>query len=794
MSFAEFFSFGAGRWAAVWLSVVLLLAGCSFSNRPLTEEDRVPSGRLLLWHTWTGPEGVVLQDLLSSYRELYPDVTVIHVAMDAAALIERVVDRSKSGLGPDLILADAAEIYELAQAGLLHDLAPLQIDLSQTPSEALWMVGNGEHLFALPFSAHAEILYYNKARVQKPPETLAELLERVAAGEVFAQNYEFVDSYWGVGAYDGGIVDRDGRLLLGSGGFTNWLDFLSTARSLPGFMLKNDPDLLEAAFLNEEASYYVADSARYPGVAAAMGVDKVGISLLPTGPNGGIPSPFLRLDSFAFNRDSTETEFELARHLVGYLTDVPAQLFLASSALGRVPVHREVRLSANLPVNTLVVARQTRSAEPVAFVNRELWKDLVGGGLGFVDGYRQVARGVLSPERMVEQALAAFEQVYAMQPQQTRAEELCPVQPSTIAVWHALRTDEARIFAELADQFEGECPGNQIELSAVPYVEIKDRFAQVARAGGGPDLLFESSRWLAPLAEEGLLLDLTERVSPRVLQQFVPKAVENMRYQGRLYAVPESVTLLALYYNRELTNEVPFEFSQLAQLATSARPLALPSRFYTLYFGMAAYGPFEFDSYTGELRETAGLVAWLTALQSLAAQPGIDLYFQDSEADDAFAYEEAAYLVNGPWLLPRLHQELGADRFRVAPLPGGPFGPAGPMLQVQGAMINANASPLAIDLALAFSYFLNLPESQRRFLETNSHVTASVTVDLAGYPNLKGFHDQIKSAVSVTENNNFALLEQLGDDLYRSVLLDGKDPAAAAAEFAAAVKAAVARN
>ena len=791
MKFVRFL--GHGRWAVVWLFVVLL-SGCSVSSQLLGDEEAAPSGRLLLWHTWTGPEGVVLQDLLGGYRELYPDVAVISVAVEAASIVERVTERSKSGLGPDLILADAAEIYELAQAGLLHDLAPLQIDLSQTPSEALRMVEDGEHLFALPFAAHTEILYYNKARVQKPSETLAELVEQVAAGEVFAQNYEFVESYWGVGAHDGGIVDGSGRLLLGLGGFTNWLDFLSTARSSPGFMLKNDPDLLEAAFLNGEAGYYVADSARYPDLAAAMGAGTLGISLLPTGPNGGIPSPFLRLDSFAFNQDSTETEFELARHLAHYLTDVPAQLFLASSELGRVPVHSEVRLSANLPANTLVVARQTRSAEPIAFANRELWKEIIGGGLEFVDGYRQVARGVLNPERMVARVLAAFEQVYGMQPRQTRVEDLCPAQPSTIAVWHALRTDEARIFAELADQFEAACPDNQIEIRTVPYVEIKNRFAEAARAGGGPDLLFESSRWLAPLAEEGLLLDLTERVSPRFLQQFVPKTVENMRYRGRLYAVPESVTLLALYYNRDLTNEVPFEISQLAQLATSARPLALPSRFYSLYFGVAAYGPFAFDSYTGELQETAGLVTWLTTLQSLAAQPGVDLYFQGSEADDAFAYEEAAYLVNGPWVLPRFNQELGADRFRVVPLPGGPFGPAGPMLQVQGAMINVNASHLAIDLALAFSYFLNLPESQRRFLETNSHVTASVTVDLAEYPNLKGFHDQIKSAVSITENSNFALLEQLGNDLYRAVLVEGKDPAAAVAEFAAAVKAAVARN
>ncbi|MEI2776513.1 MAG: extracellular solute-binding protein [Tetrasphaera sp.] len=368
--------------------------------------------------------------------------------------------------------------------------------------------------------------------------------------------------------------------------------------------------------------------------------------------------------------------------------------------------------------------------------------------------------------------------------------ELCPRQPGSIIIWHALHADEARVFEELARRFEATCPGAKIDIAQAPYDEIADRFAAAARAGGGPDVLFESSRWMAPLAEEGLLLDLTERVAPRFLQQFMPNTVATMRYRGRLYGIPESVTVLALFYNNTAVSEPPIDVQMLALGVSATQRLALPVGFFWGYWGMDPFGGFTFDSYSGKILESAGLVAWLQALQHVDPMPGVELYFDFGAAEDAFAYEEAAYLVSGPWSLPRLRQTVGLDNFQVTPLPNGPVGPGSPMLQVQGTMINGNASTLAIDVALAFGQFINLPESQERFLPTESHVTASVTVDLTDYPNLESFREQAKAAALVVENSNFVLLEDLGDQLYRDVLGTGADPTVAVPAFVEAVHAA----
>ncbi|MEZ4557028.1 MAG: extracellular solute-binding protein [Caldilineaceae bacterium] len=774
------------RFPLLLFVTLLSLAGC----RGAGGGEAPGRDRILLWHTWSGQDVQFLNGLLADYSALHPDVDIISVAVPAAELPARFAARSQAGLSPDLVLVDADAVYSLAQEGLLRDLANLNLDLSMFLSPAMRMVGDDTRLFGLPFATHTQVLFYNKNMTDAPPEDIPALLERIEAGEVLAQNPGFEHSFWGVGAYNGALLDDQGRLLIDRGGFTNWLGFLAAARSLPGFLHDDDAAALRQAFVDGEATYFVADSGELPALYAAMGADAVGVALLPKGPNGGAPRPLLALDAFAFSKASSAEEFNQALDLVKFLSDSQTQLTLISADLGRAPVNSQVRLTPSLPLNTLTVARQIRTAQPIAFVNRPIWHELRSGALGFLESYRQVSRGVVTPDDMVEQAVAGFAAEYDLTPRPQAPAELCPEQPGAATVWHALRGDEAQVFTALADEFAATCPGVTLELSFVPYAEVVDRFTQEALAGGGPDLLYENSRWLAPLAERGLLLDLSERVTPSFLQQFIPGAVQTMRYNQRLYGIPESVTVLALFYNTTQIADPPIDLQQLVQGVDASTRLALPVSFYRGYWGMDPFGGFEFDSYTGTLLDVTGLTAWLDALQRVDDEPGTDLYFDYAAAEDAFAFEEAAYLVAGSSALPRLREELGEDRFRVVPLPSGPYKPGSPMLQVRGAMVNANADALSAAIALAFGQFINLPQSQHRFLETGSHVTASVTVNLNAYPNLDSFREQAKVAALVVENSNFVTMEEYGNALYEAVLREGADPAAAVAQFVEDVHAA----
>ncbi len=767
-----------------------LVAGCAGDATDINNLHGPQSDRLLIWHTWTDADAAILSEMLAAYRELNPGVDVISVAVPEPTFVARYVDSNAAGFGPDLILSNASVIYQLAERDLLRDLQPLQLDLSNYFSNAVQMVSDGDHLYALPLAGHTNVLYYNRDLVESAPETIAELLQRVKDGEKVAQNPGFIESYWGIGAYDGGIADRERRLVFGQGGFTNWVDFLRTARALPGFILDDDQQELQQAFIDGEATYYVADSDQLTTLRAAMGDESVGVALLPFGPNGGSPRPFLGLDALAFNPVSSADEMRRAYDLAQFLTGSQNQLFLARADLGRVPLNTRIRLTPGLPANTLTVASQSRSSEAVAYVNQGIWEDLKAGALGFFDSYRQAIQGSITPNDMVEQALANFAETYDLYPPPNEAGDLCPAEAGALTIWHSLDGASARTFEAVASEFDTTCPDNAISTVYVKPDEIYDRFAAEARRGAGPDVLFESSRWLGRLAEDGLILDLTESVKPDFLQQFLPEAVQSTRYTGQLYAIPESLDTVALYYNPAMISDPPNDLHAMMLTVDADRRAALPVSFFDGYWGMDPFGGFDFDSYSGEVLKTDGLAAWLEALRTYDAQPGVDLTFDRAAAEDAFAAGEAAYLISGPWALDRLKQDLGEYQLRVVPLPNGPFQAGSPLLRVRGAMVNANASDSAADLALAFGRFLSLRASQQQFLDAGGHVTASVIVDLSEHPNLESFREQAKVAAQVVETSKFATMEQLGDQLYQAVLVDGADPAEAVQAFVEAVDAA----
>ncbi|NJN82080.1 MAG: extracellular solute-binding protein, partial [Caldilineaceae bacterium] len=631
----------------IWLAAIGFLAGCSAGS----DADQ-PRIRLLLWHTWTGEQIAALDEMIATYQELNPHVEVIDVAVPVETIVDRVANRSAAGLGPDLILSNAPVIYQLAESALIRDLAPLGLDLSNYLSNAVRMVSDDAHLYALPLSAHTHVLYYNKELVEAAPATIAELMQRAEAGEVLAQNPNFVQSYWGVGAYDGRFVDGEGNLLLGEGGFTNWLDFLSSARTLPGFLLNDDPLILQQAFVDGEATYYVADSDQLSTLAAAMGPERLGVGLLPSGPNGGVPSPLLELDALAFGNVSNQDEFDQALDFAQYLGGSRNQLFVATADLGRVPVNTQIRLTPSLPANTLTVARQSRSAESVSLGSQAIWADLRAGALGFLDSYRRVSQGVLTPHDMVQQALTNFSDEYSLSPFVAGVVDYCPSQPGVVTLWHSLPASQSQPFDQLVADFEAACQGVEVDVVYVPERLIFERVSEATAAGAGPDLLYTSSRWLAPLAEAALLADLTERVKPDFLQQFIPSTVESMRYAGRLYGIPESVNVQALVYDADQVVDPPIDFQQLVQSVNADRRLALPVGFSLGYWGLSPFGGFDYDSYTGAISKTEGLLAWLSLLQTIDVEPGVDLYLDYPSAEEAFVSGEAAYLVSEPQALP----------------------------------------------------------------------------------------------------------------------------------------------
>ena len=777
----------------ITLLVSLPLTACgSETESNATATARQSKGTILLWHDWTGAESAYLNSLLDRYRQLHPGVNVISVAVPGDELVATFRERTEAGLGPDVLLVDAGLAYELAQADLLKDLGERDdIDRSRYLGAALNTVRDDDRLYGLPFSLHTQVLYYNTELAPPPPLTLDAWLSDISNTRKVAFNSGLTEAFWGVPAFGGRVLNDQGQWVLDRGGFVNWIDFIKTIQATPGFIVDTDPARLQTLFENGEAAYYPADSRALPQLQAALGEEQLGVAALPGGPSGEPAGPILKTDVFVFSWVAGQEETNLAMTLVEFMTNLEQQSRLIVEPMGRLPAHAQVRYGQNLAPAILELARQSRTALPISFTQRPVWNELTRDTSDVNELYRLALAGIEPSNQAVQEISSQIIQEFDLDRVESNLDTLCPTlendETRVVTLWHDLQNEEAEALADISQNFTDGCPGVTLELTYYAFEELNQRFRQTVQQGGGPDIILETTRLTTQLAEDGLIRDLTGLVEPAFLQQYIPGAEEAMRYHGRLYGLPESVEVLAQFYNTDLVDDPLLNLTETSVRVSSDQQFALPATFFYGYWGFEPFGGFEFDSDAKLIVNDQGLVAWLTWLQNAQNQQGVQITTSPAEAQTLFAEGEAAYFVSGPWALSRLRRELGEDRFRVAPLPAGPEGPGRPILQVRGVMVNANSDDVTTAIAVAFGKYLVTPESQTTFLETGSHVSAVVNIDLSDYPLINGFREQAKQAIVVAETSRFATVEQLGNQLFDTVLSTDIAPVEAVEAFKEAV-------
>src|SRR4051812_34687016 len=110
-----------GRWIIVAMMVaiaLLLFASCSLSANRATDQSL--RGRMLLWHALPRSEADALNQVVNSFAELNPNVSVkVQVFSDSVELQDDFINAATNGLGPDLILAPSSWVPPLAGSQLI---------------------------------------------------------------------------------------------------------------------------------------------------------------------------------------------------------------------------------------------------------------------------------------------------------------------------------------------------------------------------------------------------------------------------------------------------------------------------------------------------------------------------------------------------------------------------------------------------------------------------------------------------------------------------------------------------
>lgn len=355
-----------------------------------------------------------------------------------------------------------------------------------------------------------------------------------------------------------------------------------------------------------------------------------------------------------------------------------------------------------------------------------------------------------------------------------------------ILLWHSWDEENTAVLASILDQFRTIHPNVTIISVAVPPEELRQRFASTAVQGLGPDLFIGSSDWIPELVRAGLLEELS--VYDVSVLDFGPTVISDLRVNDGLYGLPLSLRTVALYYNASLVDTPAQSISELRNQANDGQTVALPTDFAQAYWGIGAYGPGLFRDGVFNLVES-GLLAWLTQLKAAQEAPGV-IMDNDSEALlRLFAEERVAYFIGGSDALPLLQEAIGADDLGVAVLPGGPNGPAAPLLSIEAVMLNSASSADQRAAALSLAAFLTNAEQSNVLLREAGRIPANwrVQVDSRIYPILAPFALQSRAGVTLPNTLDKEAFIMLGDTAYSNMLGGVLTPEEAVCEFGIAV-------
>ncbi len=364
-----------------------------------------------------------------------------------------------------------------------------------------------------------------------------------------------------------------------------------------------------------------------------------------------------------------------------------------------------------------------------------------------------------------------------------------------IILWHDDDAATSAALESLAVRFMEINPQIRVSLVAVPEEDMLSRYANAAELSLGPDLFIGNSTWISGLADRGLIQPLQEPD----LAPYLSTAVENVTVRvdengiirEYVYGIPYAITPNALYYNADMTTTPPETLTDMLDQATLGMGTAMTTRFDRAFWGVAAFGGSPFGEQGQVTLDRGGFASWLNWLTTSQNAAGMFLNNDRATLMALFTSERAAYFVGTPDDLPALREAMGEDaNIRVAPLPAGPNGAAGPLLHMDAFMFNsASAMPNTL-AALELASFLTNDANSLRLAREIHHVPANLRVpgiNAQTYPIVNGFMAQARSAVAIQNTPAMAAIIDDGERLYRQVLDGVVDPALAASEFTATI-------
>lgn len=319
----------------------------------------------------------------------------------------------------------------------------------------------------------------------------------------------------------------------------------------------------------------------------------------------------------------------------------------------------------------------------------------------------------------------------------------------TITLWHPWGGEELAALKAAIKEYQTQNPGTEVIALQVPSDRLQDKYLRSAAANGGPDLLIGATDWIGKFAQSDVIAPLGDQIPDAQLDRYQNVALSALRYQGHLYALPESMETVALYYNKAMLPSGPPKTVQDLFVRANSRDywkgeylLAYNTQFYFAAAYLFGSGGKLLDTEGKAQVDSPGAVRWLTLLKNFREHPRFAAKSDYGYADALFREKKAAMTINGPWALGDYKKVLGDD-LGVATLPMvEDMVPAVPFVGIKCMMFNPNSPPERRKNALAFADYFTSAPNMTRMVDMAGHVPAIKGLPIAEDSPLSAFEKQ----------------------------------------------------
>ena len=319
-----------------------------------------------------------------------------------------------------------------------------------------------------------------------------------------------------------------------------------------------------------------------------------------------------------------------------------------------------------------------------------------------------------------------------------------------IEYWQYTFAQRVQAIDELIKRFEAANPGIKVKHTHVPYDDFRVKIAAAIPAGQGPDVVQLFYGWLQDYLKAGLLQPLPAGAfsTVEIDTEFFP-IVQQMKVDGKYYALPTAVRSLALFWNKTLFKEAGLDPEKppttLDELVDYAKKLTkrspngdLLQAGLTIDMGgqdhhwlrevlIRQFGgaPYSADKKTVTYNTDAGVAATQWYIDLFAKQKVGQIGFL-TDGVTAFRSGKAGMTIDGSFRLGALDNQKGLD-YGVAELPSR-NGIKSNFASYWVNGITTKATGAKLDASVKFLKFITTPEAMELWMATVGELPARKSV------------------------------------------------------------------